>query len=122
EQDRPYEALLRELRAVATLASVSALLSWDEQTHLPPRGATARADQAATVASLRHERFTSPRVGGLLSAAEAKLSPSERAGDGDAAVNLRETRRLYERARKLPADLVEELSRTEAVAQQAWAE
>jgi carboxypeptidase Taq len=122
EQDRPYDTLLRELRAVATLASVSALLSWDEQTHLPPRGAAARADQAATVASLRHERFTSPLVGDLLSAAESELSAAERAGDADAAVNLRETRRLYERARKLPPGLVEELSRTEVLAQQAWAE
>ena len=119
-QERPYESLLRELREIGTLSSVSSLLSWDEQTHLPRRGAAHRANQAAMLASMAHARLTSPRVGDLLSAAEGALTSAERAGDGDAAANLRETRRLYERARKLPPDLVEELSRTEVLAQQAW--
>ena len=74
------------------------------------------------LASLRHARFTAPRVGDLLAEAESGLPVEERAGDGDIAANVRETRRLYERARKLPPALVEELSRTEVLAQQAWAE
>ncbi|MDB5300536.1 MAG: Thermostable carboxypeptidase 1, partial [Phycisphaerales bacterium] len=41
---------------------------------------------------------------------------------GDAAANVREIRRSYDRARKLPASLVEEMSRTEVLAQQAWGE
>jgi carboxypeptidase Taq len=42
--------------------------------------------------------------------------------DGDAAANVRETRRQYDRATKLPAALVEEMAKTEVLAQQAWAE
>src|SRR5205085_1656780 len=42
--------------------------------------------------------------------------------ESDAAVNVRETRRTYDRARKLPSSLVEELSRTSVLAQQAWGE
>src|SRR6058998_3965084 len=118
----PYDTLVRELREVALLSSVGSLLSWDEQTHMPPRAAAHRADQAAMLASLRHARFTAPRVGDLLAEAESGLPVEERAGDGDIAANVRETRRLYERARKLPPALVEELSRTEVLAQQAWAE
>ena len=117
-----YASLLRELREVGLLTSVGALLSWDEQTHMPPRAAAHRADQAAMLATLRHARFTSPRVGDLLAQAEAELAPVEKAGDGGAAVNVREVRRQYERARKLPRDLVDEMSRTEVLAQQAWAE
>ena len=37
-------------------------------------------------------------------------------------MNVRETRRVYDRAQKLPASLVEEMSRTEVLAQQAWVE
>ena len=123
DQDaKPYDALVRELRDVATLQRVSAVLSWDEQTHMPPRGAAHRADQAGMLAALAHARFTAPRVGDLLAAAEAELPRSDRGGDTEAAANLREIRRLYDRAVKLPADLVEELSRTEVLAQQAWAE
>ena len=117
-----YDELLKELREVALLGSVSALLDWDEQTHMPPAAAAHRADQAAMLASLRHARFTSTRIGDLLGEAESGLGAANRAGDADAAVNLRETRRLYERERKLPASLVEEMSRTEVLAQQAWAE
>jgi carboxypeptidase Taq len=117
-----YEALVRELREVALLWSVSALLGWDERTQMPPRGAAHRADQAALIATLSHARFTSPRLGDLLGEAEARLGPADKRGDGDGAVNLRETRRSYERARKLPPKLVEELSRTEVLAQQAWGE
>ena len=40
--------------------------------------------------------------------------------DGDRAVNVREARRSYNRATKLPRRLVEELSRTTTLAQQAW--
>ena len=117
-----YAFLLRELREVALLSSVSSLLSWDEQTHLPPKGAAHRADQAAAIASLRHARFTSQRVRDLLGEAESALSGPERSGDGDVAANLRETRRLYDRAVRLPPSLVEEMSHTEVLAQQAWAE
>jgi len=117
-----YDALIAELRETALLSSVSALLGWDEQTHLPPRGADHRANQAALLATMAHARLTGPKVGELLAAAEASLGASGRNGDGDAAANLREIRRTYERARKLPPKLVEELSRTEVLAQQAWAD
>ena len=121
-QTGPYARLLSELREIALLRSVSSLLSWDEQTHLPPRGASHRAAQAGLLATLAHARLTSPKLGDLLAAAESDLSTSDRTGDSDAAVNLRETRRSYERERKLPPELVEELSRTEVLAQQAWAD
>jgi carboxypeptidase Taq len=118
----PYPLLLRELREIALLKSVSSLLSWDEQTQMPPRGAAHRADEAALLAKLAHERFTSGRTGELLAGAEADLTDAERRGDSDAAANVRETRRSFDRARKLPTALVEELSRTEVLAQQAWAD
>jgi carboxypeptidase Taq len=42
--------------------------------------------------------------------------------ESDAAVNARETRRSYDRARKLPPSLVEELAKTAVLGQHAWAE
>ena len=121
DSQAPYASLVRELREIALLSSVSSLLGWDERTQMPPRGAAHRADQAALLATMAHARLTSPKLGDLLGAAEAALGEPESRGDGDAAVNLRETRRSYDRARKLPPRLVEELSRTEVLAQQAWA-
>ena len=67
-----------------------------------------------------HERFTAPAIDHLLSELETSDFVSDR--HGDAAVNVRETRRAYDRARKLPGSLVEEMSRTEVLAQQVWGE
>lgn len=115
-----YNALLTELREIALLGSVSSLLRWDEQTQMPLSGTQHRAAQVSLVARLVHERLTSPRIGDLLDGASdlaSSLPP-----DADEAVNLREARREYERQRKLPASLVEELTRTSVLGQRAWAE
>jgi carboxypeptidase Taq len=115
-----YDELVSMLREVATLRSVGAVLDWDEQTHLPSRGAEHRANQASLVARLAHERFTAPRIGELLDAVAG--SPLASDPESDAAVNVREGRRSYDRARKLPSSLVEEMARTTVMGQHAWAE
>jgi carboxypeptidase Taq len=86
---------------------------------MPPRAAPFRAEEMALVARLEHERFTDPRIGDLLSACEADASL---AADERACANLREIRRDYERAQKLPTDLVTELTRTCSEALEAWRE
>ncbi|MBW3541334.1 MAG: carboxypeptidase M32, partial [Planctomycetes bacterium] len=116
-----YDELVAELRTTALLASCGHVLSWDEQTYLPPAGAEHRANQVSLLAGMVHERATSPRLGELLAALED--SGRFNVGDGEpspAAVNLREARRNYDRATKLPRRLVEELSRAITLGQQAW--
>lgn len=115
-----YDQLVSEVRAVSVLDSISSLLSWDQQTYLPAQGTDNRAEQQTLVATLSHERFTAPLVGELLDAAN---DPSLTANPAsDAAVNIREIKRLYDRARKLPTTLVQEMTRTAVLAQTAWVE
>ena len=118
ETARAYEQLVEHLKQTALLASCASVLSWDEQTYMPPGGAELRAKQMALLAGLVHERTTDPRVGEWLSELEAGGDLGE--PDGPMAVNVRETRRSYDRASKLPRRLVEEISRTTTLAQQAW--
>jgi carboxypeptidase Taq len=115
-----YEQLLSHLRETAMLGSVGSLLGWDERVNLPHKGTEHRGNQVALVSRIVHERFTSPRVGELLSQLEASDAMNDR--DSDLAVNVRETRRAYDRAVKLPASLVEEMAKTEILAQAAWVE
>jgi carboxypeptidase Taq len=115
-----YRALIAELREIALLGSVRAVLEWDERTQLPPKGTEHRAAQTSLLARMTHERFTSPQIGELLQ--EIEGSTLVAAPESDQAVNLRETRRSYDRARKLPTSLVEEMSRVAVLAQQAWGE
>ena len=115
---------LQELRAiladVAALNAARALSSWDQETYMPPAGLQARARQLATLGRLAHERFTSPRVGELLQIAEsetAELSP-----DSTDASLIRVGRRDYDKATRIPSDLVAELERQAALAQGSWKE
>jgi carboxypeptidase Taq len=115
-----YSDLLRHVREGALLESCASLLGWDERTYMPHHGSAHRAEQMALLARLGHETLTNPVVGELLRTVEA--SPLVRDGDGDAAANVREIRRHYDRAIKLPKELVEELARVTTRAQQVWQE
>lgn len=117
---KTYEALVAELKEIALLGSVAGVLGWDEQVMLPAGGRELRAGQLGLLARLRHERFTSPRIGQML----AELESGNLSADphGDVSVNVRQTRRDYDRAMTLPASLVEQISRAEVHCQQAWVE
>ena len=84
----------------------------------PPKVRRLRGEQMAFLASLAHQKFTDPKVGELLGAVEA--SELVRDPESDAAANVRELRRSYDRATKIPQSLVEELARVTTAAQQAW--
>jgi carboxypeptidase Taq len=112
-----YAQLRTELRDVATLGSIGSVLGWDQETYMPAGGAALRGDQAGLMARLVHERATSARVGDLLAACEADGAVM---GDGASAANVREARRDYDRATKLPTELVAELARVGSLAQEAW--
>src|SRR5205814_10068741 len=100
------------------LGACGVILSWDEETHMPCGGAEHRGEQMALLAGLEHDRATDPRVGELL----AELEGSALVHDplSAAAVNVRELRRTYDRAARLPRSLVAELARTVSPAPPAW--
>lgn len=116
--DDLYAQLTQLLREAALLGSCGSVLGWDERTYMPASGSAHRSEQLALLAGLAHERATSPRIGELL----AELQQQSDLGDADSdrAVNVREARRAYDRQTKLPRRLVEELSRTTTLSQQAW--
>jgi carboxypeptidase Taq len=120
DQEQAYTQLLRRVREGALLESCAVLLGWDERTYMPHHGSAHRAEQMALLARLTHEMLTAPVIGELLATVEA--SPGIRDGDSAAAANVREIRRNYDRAVKLPKELVEELARVTTRAQQVWQE
>jgi carboxypeptidase Taq len=87
---------------------------------MPPKGSAHRAEQMALMARLGHEMLTAPVMGSLLESVEG--SKLVREADSDVAVNVREIRRVRDRAVKLPKELVEELARVTTRAQQIWQE
>jgi carboxypeptidase Taq len=111
-----YADLLHRVKEARLLESCSGVLGWDERTYMPREGSAHRAEQIALLARMTHELLTAPDVGDLLEAVEQ----SEIVREADAAVNVREIRRTYDRLVKLPKSLVEELARITTRAQQVW--
>jgi carboxypeptidase Taq len=115
-----YERLVRLVHDARLIASSASLLSWDQETMMPEGGVEYRSRQMAMLAKLSHESFVDPKIGELLAACEGDRSlVAER--HSDTAANIREIRRDYDRATKLPSDLVEEMARVASIAQHEWA-
>lgn len=115
-----YRELVERTRKIATLQSCAELLGWEERTTMPRGGAGHRAAQLGLLAGLAHQWLVDPRMGELLAALEG----SPLAADPAAleAANLREIRRRYQRATRLPQALVEEIAQTASLAQGEWQE
>src|SRR5262249_27512787 len=120
DKDQAYGNLLRHVKECALLASCGSVLGWDERTYMPHEGSTHPAKQMALLARLGPEMLTGRRGGELL--AEVDGWPLARPPHADHAANLREIRRTYDRAVKLPKELVEEIARVTTRAQQVWQE
>ncbi len=114
-----FSELVSKITEAQTLGSIGSLLSWDQETYMPAAAAGFRASQTSLIAAMAHERRTSARIGELLAACE-----SDKALLADAAVaaDVREMRRDYDLATKLPTDLVARLAKITSEAQEVWKE
>jgi carboxypeptidase Taq len=111
-------ALQERMAELNDLHGIGALLFWDQNTMMPPAGAPARGDHAATLQRVVHERIADPEVGLLLAALEPWEDGED--PDEDGVRLVRWVRRDHEKAIRVPADLAAELSRAAALGQQAW--
>jgi carboxypeptidase Taq len=114
------EELYGLTREITTLNSCISILDWDERTYMPPKGSENRANQMSLLAGMVHDRLTSSRIGEIIT--ELTDNGVNPADDNIDSANLREIKRIYDKAVKVPKSLVEELSRTITLSQRAWQE
>jgi carboxypeptidase Taq len=118
------EKLHRIDREYRHLEKALAVLQWDEETCLPPKGVEERAEQLALLQGLAHQRLVSPETGRLLDELGSTVD-NPRGDPGLPALErdfLRVMRRFYAREAKLPEDFVREAARAEGLSQAAWAQ
>jgi len=58
--------LRRKLGEISDIHNAIALLQWDQETCMPPKGAEARSFQLATLSALKHRLFTAESMGNLV--------------------------------------------------------
>lgn len=111
-----YARLVERVQRLTGLRDAAEILAWDQQTHMPPGGTPARAAQLAALSASMHDLLSSPETGRLLKDAEKKET------DADHLAVLREVRFAYDRATKVPAELVQDTAEAQANGFEAWAD
>lgn len=108
--------LKERLAQISDVSSANGLLMWDMQTYMPRGGVAGRAEQTATLSRIAHEMLVDAETGRLF---EALDQPDPSSEDG---ALVRRALREYEKATRLPGELVAEISRATALAEPAWVE
>jgi len=109
-----YEDLKVRFHRCSAIEGALSVLQWDRAAMMPVGGSEARAEQVATLETLRHELMTAPEVKAWLDAAS-----TDTLSDSDAA-NLKEMRRNWVHAAAVPSDLVAALSKAGAACEMTW--
>jgi carboxypeptidase Taq len=110
--------LKERLTRVTDLERCGRVLSWDQQTMMPPEGWRHRGDHLATLRGIQHETLIAEETGRLLEelrGLEGSLDP-----DSDDAALIRVARRDYEKSVRVPTELRTEMTRAAAEARTIW--
>ena len=110
-----YTAYKTKMQKIADVKYASAVLQWDQQTYLPPKGNNFRGRQIATLSEIAHQQFTDEKSGALILELNAKedLSPAEKR-------NVQLSLEDYNRNKKLSSDFVRQMSEAVNRSYHAW--
>ncbi|WP_129114467.1 carboxypeptidase M32 [Halegenticoccus tardaugens] len=111
-----YGRLIEKIQRITNVQNAAGVLGWDQQVMMPDEGTPARSQQLSTLSAISHELLVEDGIGDLLDELDG-----EELADEQAAV-VREVRREYERAARVPTDLVQQISETSSEALPAWKE
>lgn len=113
EPDATWSAYRERIVELEALHGATAVLNWDQQTHMPPGGAGHRGEQLAALSAVFHERMTAPALGDLLDRLLDSPDPTRSAA-------ARRVKRRFDRATKVPVDLVKATSKARTEGFGAW--
>jgi carboxypeptidase Taq len=116
--NQALDRLYARMAEIADLGNVTRLLEWDQQTMMPARGASGRAEALATLKRVSHEKFVSDETGLLLEDAQAALDGTP--PESDDASLVRVARRRWQKARRVPSELAAAQARAASLGQEAW--
>jgi carboxypeptidase Taq len=103
--DARIAELIGLAQQIEDIKALSALAEWDQNTEMPQGAGQVRGHQLASIQGVLHEFRTNPRLGKLLDELEPRIGKPDYT-DADRGL-VREMRRTYDQAVKLPRSLVE---------------
>ncbi|MCX7823179.1 MAG: carboxypeptidase M32 [Syntrophobacterales bacterium] len=113
-----YQRLVRWSKEITTIENIIGLLRWDQSCYMPPKGYKHRAEQISFLTMEKHQRLRDDRI-------EEWLEKAEEAFHGDdphspERANIREWRRWFLKARKVPLEIAKEIARVTSEANHIW--
>ncbi len=118
QPEQQFQQLKTLLAEIADLNYATALLDWDQQTHMPSAGAENRGHQLATLQQIAHTKFVSDEIGRLLDDLQPYVTQLD--PDSFEARLVKVTRRNYEKEVKVPGEWVAEFALATTAAYKAW--
>jgi len=113
-----YKKLLELAKDLIVLQSAEAIIHWDMETMMPPRGIEQRSQQLALLSRISHKMSTSPEIGKLLNEILASqqydtLTEVEKR-------NVYLIKKNYDEQTQLPEKLVAEIAKQQALTVNTW--
>jgi carboxypeptidase Taq len=112
--------IYKEQKDLSNFSGIAALLGWDQMTYMPPKGIEERSEQISLISRLAHEKFISDKLWNHVRKL-ADISILNALEEKDKIVVIRLEKDI-EKARKIPTDFVEEMSKATSLAYGAWQE
>lgn len=112
-----YEQYTVQMAELADVRFATAVLQWDQETYLPPKGAHFRGRQISTLTELAHNMATSEKLGTLLQELSGREDLSEMEKK-----NIALSWEDYTKQQKYPAAFVRKLSDAVNKAFHSWME
>lgn len=110
-----YSDYKTKMQKIADVKYASAVLQWDQETYLPPKGNDFRGRQIATLTEIAHEQFVDDKLGALLNELLSTdgLSIHEKR-------NVQISLEDYNRNKKIPPEFVRKMSEVVTRSYHAW--
>ncbi|MFT3981975.1 MAG: carboxypeptidase M32 [Ferruginibacter sp.] len=110
-----YDQYKTTLQKIADVKYASAVLQWDQETYIPPKGGEIRGRQIATLSEIAHEQFTAGSFGNILQELQSASGL-----DNTRQRNVELSWYDYNKAKKLPASFVRTMSEAVNKSFYAW--
>jgi carboxypeptidase Taq len=110
-----YSQYKTKMQKIADVKYASAVLQWDQETYLPPKGNDIRGRQLATLSEIAHQQFTDDATGALLNELISKNDL-----DNKEQKNVELSLYDHNKSKKLSSDFVRKMSETVTKSFHTW--
>lgn len=110
-----YSDYQTKMQKIADVKYAAAVLQWDQETYLPPKGNAFRGRQLATLSEIAHQQFTTEAMGHLLQDLHAADDLDEKQR-----CNVQLSLEDYQRSQKLSSQFVRQMSEAVTQSYHAW--